>query len=301
MSHRSIAQILSVVCGCIGFSAGCIAYDAPEASANLLRNLEPNNSRALDENYRSEFTNCDGKGDLAKRDHFGGVSLRLANTPERKQYYLCSRDPSNVDALVKLKDGGILWESKMALDVDGSWVSWAGFPGATDQKETSYKWSDVPSKSSQAAQIDPDLYPFIVIPTAGLPKLTGDQSKSFGSKFSILTGLKLGDMGVVVYEDKWTPVFIADGGPFMRLGEGSVRVFETVGKTRCKKWNFTKTKCVGTGNNKYPYKNFGIAENVVFVVWPQSAKSDLNSTNAKKELCEFAESKLGLKNSAYCE
>ncbi len=42
-----------------------------------------------------------------------------------------------------------------------------------------------------------------------------------GRMFADKTGLRLGDMGVVVYKDRWTPVLIADGGPFMRLGEGS--------------------------------------------------------------------------------
>lgn len=46
----------------------------------------------------------------------------------------------------------------------------------------------------------------------------------------------MGNMGIVIYRDKWTPAFIADGGPFMRLGEGSSKVFEVLGETRCKKW-----------------------------------------------------------------
>ena len=43
----------------------------------------------------------------------------------------------------------------------------------------------------------------------------------------------------------------------MRLGEGSSRVFEAIGESRCKKWNSDQTACIGPGH-VYPYKNFGL-------------------------------------------
>ena len=213
------------------------AYDPPQKSADLLKNTDFSAAVAFDEPYRLEFVACDGgHAGLGSKDHFLGFNLKLPNVSDSKQYYLCSRDPSNVKALLRLVDGAILWESKMALDVDGSWAAWNGLPGATDLKETSYKWPGSTDHSAHSAQIDPDRIPFIVMPTAGLSKITGNKSGMMGRLFAEKTGLHLGDMGVVIYKDHWTPVLIGDGGPFMRLGEGSSRVFEAIGESRCKKW-----------------------------------------------------------------
>ena len=120
-----------------------------------------------------------------------------------------------------------------------------------------------------------------------------------GRLFAKKTGLRLGDMGVVVYKDRWTPVLIGDGGPFMRLGEGSSRVFEAIGETRCKRWSSDGQTCTGPGN-VYPYKNFGLARDVTFIVYPGSSSSEITPQNALPKLCSFAKQKLGLEGGAMC-
>jgi hypothetical protein len=277
-----------------------MAYDPPASSQPMLNSVDFTAVAPLDEGYRLQFGACDrGIAGVGQKDHFRGHNLRLAGRPESKQYYLCSRDPSNVKALLKLKDGGILWHSKMALDVDGSWAAWNGLPGATDLKETSYKWPGVANKSSQAAQVDPDRIPFVVMPKAGLSTLTGAAGGALGKEFANKTGLQLGDMGVVVFGDKWTPVLIADSGPFMRLGEGSSRVFEAIGQSRCKKWSADGLTCVGPGH-VYPYKNFGLARDVLFILYPNSRSEDIAPANAVSKICAFAKAKLGLTGGAMC-
>jgi hypothetical protein len=130
-----------------------MAYDPPASSRPLMNGVDFSAATPLNEDYRLQFGACDrGIAGVGQKDHFKGHNLRLPNRPESKQFYLCSRDPSNVKALLKLKDGGILFDSKMALDVDGSWAAWNNLPGATDLKETSYKWPGVANSSSQAAQ-----------------------------------------------------------------------------------------------------------------------------------------------------
>lgn len=277
-----------------GYGASAQTYDPPVLSKSLLGGAKLSSSRPLDEDYRLQFVGCDGMSTTAMKDHFRGHDLIRPNTPQSKQYYLCSRDPSRVKALLKLGDGGILWESKMALDVDGAWAAWNGVPGATDLKETAYKWPNVRPTNAQKAQLDPDKIPFVVMPTAGLAFLTGKDAASLGAEFSVKTGLKLGDMGVVIYKDRWTPVMIGDGGPFMRLGEGSSRVFEAIGESRCKQWNAAGTTCVGTGSGAYPYKNFGLGSGVIFILYPGSNVPDLTPANALEKLCAFAKSKLAL-------
>ena len=272
----------------------------PAASASLLSRVNFGAAAALDEDYRGQFEKCDGLAGQPEKDTFRGHSLWRANTPSDKQYYLCSRDPSRVKALLKLSDGAVYWESKMALDVDGSAAAWEGIQGATDQKDTWFRWPSVADKSSQAAQVDPDRFPFIVIPVAGLKFLTGDAEAAMGAEFRTRTKIKGGDMGVVIYGDRWTPVFVADGGPFMRLGEGSTRVFEGVGQSRCKGWNTDKSRCVGDVPGKYPYRNFGIQKDVVFIIYPGSAKADIAPGNAIAAICAFAKEKLGLTGSSNC-
>lgn len=135
----------------------------------------------LDADYHKQFVRCDGLlPGAAGKDTFRGYSMKRPNKPDSQQYYLCSRDPSRVEALLKLTDGAVYWESKMALDVDGAWAAWNGIPGATDLKMTSYRWRNITNKKSQAAQFEPDVYPFIVMPTAGIKELTGSAAGEGG-------------------------------------------------------------------------------------------------------------------------
>jgi len=291
---------LLVILGIATLAIHAHASEPPASSANLLKAVKFSASMPLDESYRREFVACDGgAAGLGKKDHFLGFDLKLPNVADSKQYYLCSRDPSNVMALLRLNDGAIYWRSKMALDVDGSWAAWNGLPGATDLKETAYKWPGSPSSSARSAQIDPDRIPYIVMPTAGLSKITGSKSNEMGRMFADKTGLRLGDLGVVIYKDRWTPVMIADGGPFMRLGEGSSRVFEAIGESRCKKWSNDGQTCIGPGN-AYPYKNSGLSGDVIFIAYPGSRSPNITPQNAISKLCAFAREKLGLTGGAMC-
>jgi hypothetical protein len=149
------------------------SYKPPPASASLTAKIDFSRAQLLDEDYRRQFVNCDGGGPASERNTFRGHSLVRPNKPDNQQYYLCTIDPSHLSALLKLSDGGIYWHGKLALDVDGSWAAWEGIGGATDRKETSFKWPQVADKQSHEAQIDLDRFPFIVIPTDGLKSLTG--------------------------------------------------------------------------------------------------------------------------------
>jgi hypothetical protein len=275
-------------------------YSPPQNSASLTANLRFADATPLDEDYRRQFVNCDGNGPSGLKDHFRGNSLVIPGQPPNKQYYLCSRDPSHLGALLRMPDGAVFWQSKMALDVDGSWVAWSGRGGATDQQLTSYTWHGATDKASQAAQLDPDRIPFIVIPNDGLSRITRSAAKELGAEFVQRTGLRFGDMGVVIYRDQWTPVIVGDGGPFMRIGEASAKVFEAIGQSRCRGWNSDKSRCTGPAGGGYPYKNFGIDRDVLFIVWPNSGVGDIGPENALATLCSFAHAKLGLAGSEAC-
>lgn len=279
-------------------------YRPPTDSAAVLQKIDFAAATPLNETYRKRFTRCDGLlRRAAGKDTFKGVTLRKP--------YLCSTDPSFIKTMLKLKDGGVLWESKMALDLDGSWASWSGtewkkadgsIQKTTDLCGTTMKWKSFTGDdcANPEAQVDSDKFPFIVMPVASLTGKFGSATSGFGKEFSMVTGLKMRDMGVVVYKNKWSPVFIADGGPFMRLGEGSARLFENLGQSRCKKWDAAGTRCVGPGNQIYPYKNYGLSSKVVFVAYPSSGKAGMTADNAIAEICAFAKNKLGLSGAGSC-
>jgi Fungal chitosanase of glycosyl hydrolase group 75 len=264
-----------------------------QGTAPVLEGLGVEDSAPIDDDYKAQFLSCD------RYNTFRGI--RLTGNYRCKRVTALGKDASdfnNVTALSKLKNGAVLWQSKMALDVDGAWAAWHLHGGPTDQKETSMKWSDVSDKHSEEAQINPDQIPFVVIPMDGLPRLTGNAAGKLGREFANKTGLRMGDFGVVVYHDKWTPAIIADGGPFIRLGEASSKVFEALGADRCKAWSEDRTHCIGKGG--YPYTDSGIGKGVVFIFYPGSAGSEMTAANAISTMCDWARQKLGKTGSPTC-
>jgi hypothetical protein len=58
----------------------------------------------------------------------------------------------------------------------------------------------------QQVPVDADAVPYVVIPEAGPPDVAGE--------FTRLTGVKVGDFGVVIANGRTVPVIVADTGPF---------------------------------------------------------------------------------------
>ena len=302
-----IAGLISIGLSSFGF---CQSYTPPELSASLLTQIDFAKSSAVDEAYSQQFRTCDEVG--PRQDTFEGHSVRIPNIPDLKQYYLCSQDKSNLRSLLKVTGGGVLWQSKMALDTDGAWAAWNNYPGATQNKETSIQWPG--NLSGQSAQIDPDQYPYIVIP-GSVPTPLADayanpkEVERLKLQFKITTGVHLWNLGVIIFRDRWTPAFVAETGPFSKIGEASVRVFEELGQSRCKKWNANQTHCIGENKKHSPYIEAGLndpitgkeTDQAVFIVWPASAQfGDLTPKNAICKACEMATLKLGLKGAAIC-
>jgi len=288
-------------------SAHAQAYSPPDASRPLLQGIDFSKAAPISEEYRRQFTLCDGEPpNQQQKNVFRGFHL--------SDVYRCSTDPSRVRALLKLANGAVYWDSKMAVDVDGSWTAfsgttWKNDSGATirttDLCGTWMKWAPVADDDDckhPEAQIDPDKFPYIVIPTDGKKSITGpNNDKKIGAEFRQLTRLTRGDMGVVIFGGRWTPAFIADGGPFMRLGEASARVFEALGYDRCRGWNADHARCVGPGNAVYPYIQKGLPDSVLFIVFPGSgATAALTRDNAIARICAFAKEKLNLTGSPMC-
>jgi hypothetical protein len=222
-------------------------YSPPPASAGAVGGIDFNSAVAIDESYRAEFDRCD------QHDVFEGQSMRGM----RK----CGGDKNRVKALLKFPNGTVFFESKLSLDIDGSQKA-CNAPGAADNCATWFKWSNLTGK---AQYVDSDKYPFVVIPIAGLG---GGNDEEFRRK----TGIDKGDMGVVIYKNKVVPVFVADGGPNNKLGEGSAALLKALGEDRCLEW-WADGHCSR-------YRDFSVPGGVLFFLFPGSSVTDLSPDNA---------------------
>ena len=236
-------------------------YTPPPASAGVLREVDFAAARPLDEDYRAQFDRCD-RGNI-----FRGVRM----TGFRK----CNTDPNRVRALLKFPNGAVFFESKMGLDIDGSKKACTD-PGLADLCATWFRW---PGLSGNARFVDSDKFPYVVIPIA-------NQRGRSDPEFRDKTGVDQGDLGVVVFRDRVVPVFVADGGPHNKLGEGSAALFRELGQDRCRR--------VGRGGHCERYRDVSIEGGVLFFLFPGSKIQGLTPENApgkirREALRRFAE------------
>ena len=232
----------------IAGSGLAFGYEPPLASKSAVAGIDFAGAAAVDDDYRAQFRKCDDK------DVFRGIKL--------KGWRKCSGDKNNLAALLKFPAGAIFFQAKMALDLDGSWKA-CHSPGAADQCPTSYSWK---GQHGTAAAVDSDVYPYIVIPNAG--------PKPHGKEFARQTGIAMGDFAVVIYDGKVVPAFVADGGPYNKIGEASNAVFAGVGKDRCKAKN-AAGKCT-------KYRDSSLPKDILYFVFPGSARADMTPENAPR-------------------
>jgi hypothetical protein len=161
--------------------------------------------RPIDEAYRREFGRCD------REDRFRGHPA-----------HGCRDDPNAVTALRRLPDGAIAYTAKLAVDLDGSPFACGPDHGRMDQCPTSLM---LPGRDGREVPVDADAIPYVVIPEAGPADVQGE--------FARLTGVGVGDFGVVVARGHVVPVIVADTGPYAKLGEGSLALHRALGRELC--------------------------------------------------------------------
>lgn len=248
---KTVKLLLMIAISCI--TAYSHSYKPPKKSASLLTEINFPKGKDFDSQYKKTFDDC---------DKVGGQ---------------CNRDPNRLKTLLRFGDKALYFDSKMALDLDGSYVgcNCGNNMGLVDQCSTSYFWETFPSDYDVTPKkdrckfyqnqdfVDSNKIPFVVIP------------KKFGKHFKVNNKDVnfIGDLGVVMYKDKMIPVIVVDEGPAFRIGEGSAALFRAIGEERCKQ--FEGEQCVS-------FKNFGIDSNVLFFIFPNSkiGKEKLNKNNA---------------------
>ncbi|MBV9840719.1 MAG: hypothetical protein JOY99_04140 [Sphingomonadaceae bacterium] len=196
----------------------------------------------IDEDYRREFAMCD------RAKTFRG---------HRSRYTDCADDPNAVTALRRLPGGAIAYTSKLAVDLDGSPFACGPRHGRTDQCPTSLMLHD---RRGREVPVDADAVPYVVIPEAGPSDAAGE--------FARLTGVGVGDFGVVVARGRVVPVIVADTGPYSKLGEGSLALHRAIGRELCARR--TDRVCDRVAD---PLESVG--SEVTTILFPGSARSDI--------------------------
>ena len=151
-------------------------YSSPTASASVIAPIRFDSATPLDPALHNRFQGCDD------HDQCDGKNLK----------YKCSNDPNRNHVFLKLADGAIFFDAKMAIDADGAEFT-KTTPGMTDQTDTSFRYS-MPGNPS----LDADKVPYIVVP---------------GSEFEQPLGMQLGDIAAVVYRDRVVFAMVGDHGP----------------------------------------------------------------------------------------
>lgn len=159
----------------------------------------------VDEDYRHQFALCD------QQERFRGLPT-----------HGCGDDPNAVTALRRLPGGAVAYTSKLAVDLDGSPFACGPDHGRSDQCPTSLM---LPDGAGGQVPVDADRVPYVVVPAAGPDPVRGE--------FTRLTGVGVGDFGVVIANGRVVPVIVADTGPFAKLGEGSMALHRALGRELC--------------------------------------------------------------------
>lgn len=202
----------------------------------------------VSEDYRSQFDRCDREGT------FRGQSSRYTRS--------CGDDPNAVTALRRLPGGTIAYVSKLAVDLDGSAFACGPNRGRMDQCPTSLMLGD---ERGQDRPVDADRVPYVVIPEAGPPGLAGE--------FTRLTGVQVGDFGVVIANGRTVAVIVADTGPYSKLGEGSLALHRALDHEQC------VGRAADAVCTRVDDEGRSITSDVTTILFPGSARTDLTQAN----------------------
>jgi hypothetical protein len=129
------------------------------------------------------------------------------------QKYGCSKNPNRNSMVLKLKDGTVVFDGKMALDADGSPYAMTK-RNSTNQASTSLRYP------LTSASVNADRVPFMVIPLG---------------RFDQSLGVTIGDVGAIVHGGKRIYAVVADYGPVCKIGEASIKAHELLDHKVCTK------------------------------------------------------------------
>jgi hypothetical protein len=252
MPRISIFAILAGVLAVPSYAQDCSALIAKLSKIQIsaAKELEVSGRPGL--TYKSLFDECD------RHDTFAGRKLpRLQGMSQR-----CSTDMNKVAYIKRFSDGTIVMNAKMSVDADGSPVSAGPNASPADQAMT---WLEF-DKGSHRHFVNAEDVPFVVVPT--------DAGR--GISFQRDTGVKAGDLAVIIRGTRCSIGVVGDSGPYFRLGEASLRAHADLGNPQC-----------ATGG-QYPCRKLiadgmgiSIPENVTYVLFPGTRPKPLLSQSVQ--------------------
>lgn len=204
----------------------------------------------VDEGYRAEFALCDAQ------NQFHGASF--------ERDLGCRSDPNRAEALLRLPGGVIAYVSKLAVDLDGSPFACGPDRGHSDQCPTSLMLINAKGVETP---LDADRVPYVVIPDAGPDPYRGE--------FTRLTGVRVGDLGVVIKDGRVVPVIVGDTGPYNKIGEGSLALHRALGRELC-----TDRDAGGVCRHVVDGMT-SIDDGVTTILFPGSRRGDLTPNNVE--------------------
>lgn len=202
----------------------------------------------ISEDYRRQFDLCDAGAGFRDHDSLGWRG--------------CRDDPNAARALRRLPSGAIAYSAKLAVDLDGSAFACGPDHTRSDQCPTSLM---LPGTDGDEVPVDADAIPYVVIPEAGPADVQGE--------FGRLTGVGVGDFGVVLARGRVVPVIVADTGPYSKLGEGSLALHRALGRELC------ASRDAQGACRRVVEPMESIEGDVVTVLFPASARGDLTPAN----------------------
>jgi subtilisin family serine protease len=155
-------------------------------------------------------------------------------------------DPSRCKGLYRLPGNVLFWESKMAIDADGSPTPSVLRSSSGSDQNTSLLFAQRPHP------VNSEVVPYFVLPR-------GDFVRELG--------IELGSLGVVIFGDQITGAIFADAGPESKIGEASIRVHELV-RGPAAPWK-------GDPANKI-IRDVSVEKGVLYVVFP-NARFDIDT------------------------
>lgn len=210
-----------------------------------------------DTSFTSLYKECDSK------DVFLGKALPAFMGIPMK----CSTDKNHARRIVQFQDKTVVFEAKAAVDADGSPASCGVNKSKTDQCET---WLTYDSGSAKK-YIDAEQIPFVVIPS---PSPLSDKKNPLSNvSFMRATGIKKGDLAVVIYQGNCSFGLVGDAGPYFRLGEISVASHADLKNPQCKGTETPCQKLVGGGSGR------GLPSGVTYIIFPDTRPKPLTSEN----------------------
>ena len=207
----------------------------PTAKATFLRNVRFDQAERVGEKYLQKFALAD--------------------------QHLCPRDPSRCRTILRFGDDTVYFESKLAVDTDGSPRARDIDPNPADAS-LSTSWT----YPGTTKPFDAERIPYIVLP---------QRDRRNGDNFLTDMGLTLGSLAVVIYRNRIAGAIVADAGPSLKIGEGSVHLHEMLGVDP---WRSSHQKILDAS----------ISDSVMFFVFKQTVGSHLTPANAVELIQEQA-------------